>query len=245
MQLPLPVTLPTDETFTSFAKGTNEELVGLLQAIADASPAWQEAQALRSLVVSRLPLVTMVGSEGRGKSHLLYALCHQLAAKQAQHIYLNLEESKQWTRHAFDGLENLPLVCLDNIHCLAGSHEWEEALFDLINRIVETRRAILVCTSEFGPSHPAFVLPDLRSRLAWGTTYQVQGLNDEERKSVVRNRAEQRGLKLSEQALQFLLHHCERDLPSLMALLERLDKRSLQEQKKLSVALVKRELELD
>ncbi|MDY6978099.1 MAG: DnaA regulatory inactivator Hda, partial [Pseudomonadota bacterium] len=52
------------------------------------------------------------------------------------------------------------------------------------------------------------------------------------------------GLKLSNQALQFLLHHSERDLKSLMSLLARLDTRSLQEQKRLSVGMVKRELNL-
>jgi len=60
----------------------------------------------------------------------------------------------------------------------------------------------------------------------------------------VRLRAEERGLTLSNQALQFLLHHSERDLKSLMSLLARLDARSLQEQKRLSVAMVKRELNL-
>jgi len=49
---------------------------------------------------------------------------------------------------------------------------------------------------------------------------------------------------LSNQALQFVLNHSERDLKSLMALLARLDTRSLQEQKRLSVAMVKRELGL-
>ena len=40
------------------------------------------------------------------------------------------------------------------------------------------------------------------------------------------------------------VHHSERDMPSLINLLDRLDTRSLQEQKKLSVNMVKRELGL-
>ena len=74
--------------------------------------------------------------------------------------------------------------------------------------------------------------------------YHVNQLDDAGREEAVRLRAEERGLKLSKQARQFLLHHSERDLKSLMSLLARLDTRSLQEQKRLSVAMVKRELDL-
>ena len=95
---------------------------------------------------------------------------------------------------------------------------------------------------QLGPQHSEFLLPDLRSRLSAGLTFQLQGLTDEERGEVLSSRALQRGLNLSEQALHYLLNHSQRDLPSLMALLDRLDQRSLQEQKKISVALVKREL---
>ena len=77
-----------------------------------------------------------------------------------------------------------------------------------------------------------------------GVIYHVNQLDDGGREEAVRLRAEERGLTLSNQALQFLLHHSERDLKSLMSLLARLDTRSLQEQKRLSVAMVKRELNL-
>lgn len=236
-QLPLPVTLPVDETFSSFVSGPNEELVSLLSALGHGNDS--------VLGNGRQSLITIVGSEGRGKSHLLYALCHRLEDNKLSHVYLNLEDAAQWHPSVFEGLESLHVICLDNIHTIAGKSGWENALFDLINRVVEVGKCVLVCSSQLGPNHPDFVLPDLRSRLTWGLTYQLQPLTDDDRKTVIRERAEQRGLRLSEQALVFLLHHADRDLPNLMALLERLDTRSLQEQKKLSVAMVKRELGLD
>lgn len=244
MQLPLPVSLPVDETFDSFVCGADTELLTLLQAIANAVPDWRDVSLLKGLALSKLPMVTLLGSTGRGKSHLLYALCHEMAYRDVPHVYLNLSNAEAWPSNAFEGLETLPLVCLDNVHAIAGNKALEMALFDLINRVVESQQTVLVCSSCLGPSNPAFVLPDLRSRLSWGITYQLHALSDEERKTVVRNRATARGLKLSEQALQFLLHHSERDIPSLINLLDRLDTRSLQEQKKLSVNMVKRELGL-
>ena len=244
MQLPLPITLPVDENFDSFVNKGNEEVVSILRQIAEALPYWREAPALGPLSSLQLPLVTLLGNSAIGKSHLLFATCHQLAGKSVSHLYLNLNDYQAWSLDIFEGLENLSLIALDNIHAIAGNVQWEEALFDLFNRVIETKHALIICTSHLGPSNPAFTLPDLRSRLAWGVIYHVNQFDDGGREEAVRLRAEERGLTLSNQALQFLLHHSERDLKSLMSLLARLDTRSLQEQKRLSVAMVKRELNL-
>ena len=244
MQLPLPVTLPVDENFDSFVSTGNEEVVSVLEQIAQALPLWRDASKLSALASLQLPLLTLLGSSAVGKSHLLFATCHQLAGRPVNHLYLNLSDFKAWSLDIFEGLENLSLIALDNIHAIAGDKRWEEALFDLLNRVMEAKQAMVICTSHLGPSNPAFVLPDLRSRLAWGVIYHVNQLDDSGREEAVRLRAEERGLKLSNQALQFLLHHSERDLKSLMSLLARLDTRSLQEQKRLSVGMVKRELNL-
>ena len=244
MQLPLPVTLPIDENFDSFVNTGNEEVVSILEQIAAGLPYWRESYELGPLSSLQLPLLTLLGSSATGKSHLLFATCHQLADKVVSHLYLNLNDYQSWSHDIFEGLENLSLIALDNIHAISGDMVWEEALFDLLNRVVETKRALVICTSHLGPSNPAFILPDLRSRLAWGVIYHVNQLDDAGREEAVRLRAEERGLKLSKQARQFLLHHSERDLKSLMSLLARLDTRSLQEQKRLSVAMVKRELDL-
>ncbi len=242
MQLPLPVTLPDDETFASFVAGGNEQVVSLLACVAEHSPDWREEPALAILNVASIPLVNLMGGNGKGKSHLLYAVCHQLAGREIPHVYLNCADLIGLSPRVLDSLEQLPVICLDNLEHIRGNEAWEEAVFDLINRVSETRVGLLIFASQLGPQHSEFLLPDLRSRLSAGLTFQMQGLTDEERGEVLSSRALQRGLNLSEQALHYLLNHSQRDLPSLMALLDRLDQRSLQEQKKISVALVKREL---
>jgi len=244
MQLPLPVTLPVDENFDSFVATGNEEVFALLKLLVTALPNWRDTETLGQLTSLKLPLVTLLGSSATGKSHLLFATCHQLAEKGVSHLYLNLNDYKAWSLDIFEGLEELTLIALDNIHAIAGDPQWEEALFDLLNRVVESQRALVICSSHLGPSNSAFTLPDLQSRLAWGVIYHINHLNDAGKEEAVSVRAQERGLTLSNQALQFLFHHSERDLKSLMSLLARLDTRSLQEQKRLSVAMVKRELGL-
>lgn len=245
MQLPLPVTLPTNETFDSFVGGDNPGLAEFLKVLSQSGSEWRENPFFNALDNSPLAAVGIIGGKGRGKSHLLYAVCHQLAAHQTRHIYLNMREYASWTPVIFERLERLPYICLDNIDAIAGIAEWEEALFHFINRVVDCHASVFVWTSSIGPSHPAFVLPDLRSRLSWGITFQLNPLNDDARLAILKSRAAQRGMRFSDQALMFLLSHCDRDLPTLLSVLDRLDTRSLSEQKKLSVAMIKRELGLD
>ena len=245
MQLPLPVSLPDDETFESFIPGGNDEVFALLSRIASHSPDWRGEPALALLDAASIPLINLVGNSGRGKSHLLYAMCHQLAAREVPHAYVNFTDVVNLSPKLLDALEQLPVICLDNIEAIEGHAAWEEAVFDLINRVSETRIGLLVIAARSGPNATGLQLPDLRSRLSAGLTYQLASLTDEQRGEVLSSRAQQRGLSLSAQALHYLLNHSQRDLPSLMALLDRLDQRSLQEQKKISVALVKRELAED
>ena len=80
MQLPLPVTLPVDENFDSFVNTGNEEVVSVLEQIADALPHWREAPELGPLASLQLPLLTLLGSTAIGKSHLLFATCHVASA---------------------------------------------------------------------------------------------------------------------------------------------------------------------
>ncbi len=178
MQLPLPVSLPTDETFDSFVAGNNEQLYTLLSVLAAHISDWREVEQLQPIARLPVAMLNIVGASGRGKSHLLYALCHQLAARRQSHVLLNLNDANQWQPQVLDALENVAVICLDNIHAIAGRREWEVALFDLINRVQETARSILVCSSRIGVSHPDFELPDLRSRLAWGLTYTLKPLTD-------------------------------------------------------------------
>lgn len=242
MQLPLPVTLPDDETFDSFIAGDNAQLVSLLQSVCALTVTQTQSQAQNLLRLSSVPLVSMVGGSGSGKSHLLFAVCHQLAHSHIPHAYLNFADIVNLSPDVLESLEQLSVVCLDGLEIIAGNAQWEEALFDLINRFSETRAGILIIASQLGAKSDNINLADLRSRLSAGVTFKLTQLTDHQRAQVLSSRASHRGLTLSDQALQYLLTHSQRDLPSLMALLDRLDKRSLQEKKKVTVALVKREL---
>ena len=87
-------------------------------------------------------------------------------------------------------------------------------------------------------------LEDLRSRLQWGVTYQVQLLNDEEKQEALQRRARARGMELNDEVAYYILQRLPRDMNELFNQLQRLDHASLAEQRKLTIPFVKKILNI-
>ena len=65
--------------------------------------------------------------------------------------------------------------------------------------------------------------------------YALAPLGDDERLEAVRLRARNRGLEMPEEVARYILARYPRDLDSLFALLDRLDRASLAEQRRLTI----------
>lgn len=128
-----------------------------------------------------------------------------------------------------------PLVLADDVESLDETRQ--AALFQRINAARDSGAAVLAA----GNAPPAR-LPlreDLRSRLAWGLVYQVKPLTDAERALYLHAEAARRGLRLGEDVVAYLLSHARRDLPSLGAILDALDRVSLERQRTVTLALAR------
>jgi len=111
------------------------------------------------------------------------------------------------------------------------------ALFNTINEAREAGGRVLAA----GNAPPA-QLPlreDLKSRLAWGLVYEVKPLTDEERARYLRGEAERRGMRVPAEVIGYLLTHVRRDLPTLTAILDRLDRVSLEQKRQITLPLVR------
>lgn len=104
-----------------------------------------------------------------------------------------------------EGMEQLALVCIDNIECVAGDEPWEMAIFNLYNRILESGKTRLLITGDRPPRQLNLGLPDLASRLDWGQIYKLQPLSDEDKLQALQLRARLRGFEMPEDARRFLL----------------------------------------
>lgn len=114
------------------------------------------------------------------------------------------------------------------------------ALFHCINEAREKGTAVLAA-GEAPPAQLA-LREDLRSRLAWGLVYQVHPLSDEDRALYLAAQAERRGMRLPEDVVRYLLARVRRDAGSLAAILDLLDRTSLEQQRPLTLPLVREAL---
>jgi DnaA family protein len=133
---------------------------------------------------------------------------------------------------------NPSLVAADNVESLdAGA---QQALFNAINEAREGGPGVIAS----GVAAPAGLAlrEDLRTRLAWGLVYQLHAPSDAEKAAYLRAEAARRGLRLPEEVLAYLLTHLPRDLASLNAVLEALDRYSLASQRPLTLPLVREAL---
>lgn len=178
------------------------------------------------------------GAEGSGKSHLLLAACREAHEAGRRARYLPVPAFCGALASVIDGMESNDLVALDGIEAAAASRADCEALFHLHNRLRDAGRTLLYA-SRLPAGDAAWALPDLRSRLGQGLRVSLDVLDDEGRREALRRRAARRGLELDDAVLDWLFRRVERDLKSLTALLDRLDRAAMAAQRKLTVPFVR------
>ena len=227
-QLVLGVQLRDEATFANFFVGSNQQAV---------------ASLANFLNDDQTNMIYLWGRADEGKTHLLQALCHLASEQQQTAFYLPLSSDEGFSPEILQDIEHLPLLAIDDVDAICGDAQWEEALFHVYNRVRDIGSKLIV-TANQSPTQLAVSLPDLRSRLAWGVTYHLAPLTEDEKLSALMLHAQTRGMHLSDEIGYFLLRRCSRDMRELMDILERLDHASLQEKRRLTIPFVKSVLAL-
>jgi DnaA family protein len=226
-QLPLQFVFRANQTFQDFFPGANSAVVNHLQGcIAGNGEAF----------------IFLWGQTGLGKSHLLQACCHEAQQSGLPSFYFDLDQAAQSSVHLFNDLEAFELVCLDNVEAIAGSPDWEQALFNFFNRHRDSGHKLII-SSRLAPKELPIRLPDLKTRLNWGLSLKIQTPDDEGRIAALMHKARRMGLEISPQVGRYLLSRADRDMASLWHLLDRLDQASLSAQRKLTVPFLKQILD--
>ena len=220
-QLPLHFEFKGNQNFDDFFPGDNQEIIEHLQ---------------KCLSKNGEQCIFRWGARSLGKTHLLQACCQRAFKLQLSTFYLSLDS--EITPDILEGLEEINVVCLDNIQRLAGNTEWEKAFFDFFNRLHE-RGNQLILSANHPPGELPIRLPDLNTRLAWGLTLKLQPLDEEQQIAALTLRADTMGLEIPPQVGRFLLSHYTRDLLELWCLLDRLDHATLAAKRKLTIPFVK------
>ena len=128
------------------------------------------------------------------------------------------------TLHAVDDVERLDPAA-------------QTALFDRYNDAARTERRILVV----GDTPPAQLLlrEDLRTRIGQSLVFEVVPLTDEERLAALHAHAHDRGMRITDDVLLHIARRVGRDMSTQMAVLNALDRYSLEQKRALTLPLAR------
>lgn len=222
-QLPLALKIRHAPSLDGFITGANGQAIQALRQLLDDTG---EAQ------------LYLFGSSGCGRTHLLTAACIQAEQQGRSAVYLPLSQADVLAPEMLQGLAELDLLAVDDVHRVAGNGDWERALFVLYNECRE-RGTRLLFSADRGPASLPTVMPDLRSRLSWGLSYALGPLNDADRLVLLRRLAERQALELPDEVARYLLERTPRHPKVLIETVARLDRASLAEQRRLTIPFVR------
>lgn len=113
----------------------------------------------------------------------------------------------------------------------------QAALFKAFNRRRVDGGRLLA--SSLQPPAALAVREDLRTRLASGLVYRLAPLADADKAAALAARAQALGLDLPAPCIDYLFRHAPRDLGSLIALVDALDRFTLREQRAVTLPVLK------
>jgi len=220
-QLALDIGLARAPTLASFFAGPNDAALKHLQL-------WSGSP-------TRSPVPTYLwGPPGSGKTHLLKAVGESLREQGAAAGWLDASMAEP---PEFD--ERWAVVLLDDVHLYTAVQQ--HAAFNWFVHAQTLQRGVLAAGAL--PPADLRLREDLRTRLGWGHVFQLHVPSEPERRAVLRQAADARGIFLSDDVMDFILTRFSRDLGSLMQLLDHLDAYALQAQRAITIPLVKSMLE--
>ena len=159
------------------------------------------------------------GARGSGRSHLLAAWRR---TREASALLENEAAGRTW-------------ITQDDVETLD-----QAAQIVLFNRINTARdgHGYVLAAGRTAPAH----LPlrdDLTSRLAWGLTFEIIALSDDDKRAALLRHADARSMTLSSDVLAYLMTHVRRDMPTLAGIVDALDRFSLETKRPVTLPLVR------
>ena len=154
------------------------------------------------------------GPPGLGKTHLLYAIANGIrkANPDANIVYI---KGDQFTNELIDAIKSgkniefrskyreADLFLIDDIQFIAGKESTQEEFFHTFNKLYEEHKQI-VMTSDRKPSDMVTLEDRLKTRFEWGLMADVQPPDYETRMAILKNKARQLGLDLSDDVCNYI-----------------------------------------
>ena len=171
--------------------------------------AYAAAKAVAEKPAENYNPLFIYGDSGLGKTHLLYAIAHQVQKRNnnAKIVYIKGDEFTIELVNAIREGKNAEfrekyrqatLLLVDDIQFIAGKQQTQEEFFHTFNTLYESGRQI-VLTSDRPPKEMTQLEDRLRTRFEWGLMVDVAPPDFETRMAIIKTKAALLGVQLPDE----------------------------------------------
>ncbi len=159
------------------------------------------------------------GGVGLGKTHILHAIGNHIKEKNQKTKVLYIS-SEEFTNELINSIQykkmtqfrnkfrELDCLLIDDIQFISKKERTEEEFFHTFNALYENQKQI-VMTSDKPPSEIKEIEERLKSRFNWGLIVDIQPPELETRIAIIKKKAENYNLYLSDDIVEFLAKNFE------------------------------------
>ena len=176
--------------------------------------AYAAARAVAEKPAEHYNPLFIYGDSGLGKTHLLYAIAHQVRQRQpeARIVYIKgddftnelIASIREGKNAEFrEKYRQSTLLLVDDIQFIAGKDATQEEFFHTFNSLYENKRQI-VLTSDRVPGDMVRLEDRLRTRFEWGLIVDVQPPDYETRFIITREKALELGIELPQDVVDYI-----------------------------------------
>ena len=180
----------------------------------------------------------LYGIKKSGKSFLLQSVCNFYASQNKSSLFIPIAEVKKYGISFMDSLDNLDVICIDDIDLINSDKEWEIAIFNLINDCLISK-CRLIFSSALNPSSIKFDLKDLISRIKKMDHVELFPVSKDKLNDAINFICNLRSINLGEKEINYLVTHSKRNISDLINIINKLDKTSMQLKRKITIPLIK------
>jgi|TARA_R110002124_G_scaffold150418_11_gene317080 chromosomal replication initiator protein len=207
-------------TFENFVVGKSNELAH--------AAARRVAEAKDSVPFNPLYIY---GGVGLGKTHLMHAIGHAIAANSPKKRVLYLSAEKfmyrfiralrfKDTMNFKDQFRSVDVLMIDDVQFIAGKDSTQEEFFHTFNALVDQNHQIII-SGDRSPTDLEGMEERMRSRLGWGLVADIHPTDYELRLGILQSKVEQGKITIDPRILEFLAHRITSNVRELEGALNR------------------------